>query len=65
MLDHRCKQQANNVPVRPRPKEHHVHDILYFVKTAFKERALDKLNEMDAVNKEAFKCVFSPRLQLS
>ncbi|KAF8559129.1 UBC-like protein [Imleria badia] len=38
-----------------RPKEHHVHDILYFVKTAFKERALDKLNEMDVVNKEAFK----------
>jgi len=38
-----------------RPKEHHVHDILYFVKTAFKERALGKLNEMDVVNKEAFK----------
>ncbi|KAI9574838.1 UBC-like protein [Boletus coccyginus] len=38
-----------------RPKEHHVHDVLYFVKTAFKERALDKLDEMDVVNKEAFK----------
>lgn len=40
-----------------RPKEHHVHDILYFVKSAFKERALEKLNEMDVVNKEAFKYV--------
>ncbi|KAN0097608.1 hypothetical protein V8E55_002054 [Tylopilus felleus] len=47
-----------------RPKEHHVHNVLYFVKTAFKERALDKLNEMDVVNKEAFKyvsfCMLSP-----
>ncbi|KIJ20000.1 hypothetical protein PAXINDRAFT_160656 [Paxillus involutus ATCC 200175] len=38
-----------------RPKEHHVHDILHFIKVAFKEPALDKLDEMDAVNKEAFK----------
>lgn len=40
-----------------RPKEHHVHDILYFVKTAFKECALEKLNEIDVVNREAFKYV--------
>ncbi|KAF8450695.1 ubiquitin-conjugating enzyme/RWD-like protein [Boletus edulis BED1] len=40
-----------------RPKEHHVHDMLYFVKTAFKGHALDRLNEMDVVNKEAFKYV--------
>jgi len=38
-----------------RPKEHHVHDILYFVKTAFKECSLEKLNELDVLNKEAFK----------
>jgi len=38
-----------------RPKEHRIHHILYFVKTAFKECALEKLNEMDVVNKEAFK----------
>ena len=30
------------------------------MKTAFKERALDKLNEMDVANKEAFKYVSSP-----
>lgn len=29
------------------------------MKTAFKERALDKLDEMDVVNKEAFKYVLS------
>lgn len=51
----RCRQQANDAPAPRRPKEHHVHDILYFVKTAFKERGLEKLNEMDVVNKEAFK----------
>ncbi|KAH0839769.1 hypothetical protein J3R83DRAFT_711 [Lanmaoa asiatica] len=47
--------EADNVLAPRRPKEHHVHDILYFVKTAFKERALEKLNELDVVNKEAFK----------
>ena len=52
------------VTVPRRPKEHHVHDILYFVKTAFKQRALDKLNEMDVVNKEAFKYVLSPCLPI-
>ncbi|KIJ70586.1 hypothetical protein HYDPIDRAFT_77782 [Hydnomerulius pinastri MD-312] len=38
-----------------RPKEHHVHDILHFIKVAFKEPHLDRLNEIDAINKEAFK----------
>ncbi|KAF8845755.1 UBC-like protein [Paxillus ammoniavirescens] len=38
-----------------RPKEHHIHDILHFIKVAFKEPTLDKLDEIDAVNKEAFK----------
>ncbi|KAG9317309.1 hypothetical protein JVU11DRAFT_1507 [Chiua virens] len=41
-----------------RPKEHHVHDILFFIKAAFKDGALKKVNEMDVVNKEAFKYVF-------
>lgn len=47
-----------------RPKEHHVHDVLYFVKSAFKEHALEKLNEMDVVNKEAFKYVPSACLSM-
>ncbi|KAF9462621.1 UBC-like protein [Collybia nuda] len=38
-----------------RPKEHHVFDILHYVKAAFKKHALDKLQETDCLNKEAFR----------
>ncbi|KAG6336610.1 hypothetical protein ID866_2486 [Astraeus odoratus] len=38
-----------------RPKEHRLHDILHFVKAMFKGQALERINELDVVNKEAFK----------
>jgi hypothetical protein len=38
-----------------RPKEHHVFDVLHYIKAAFKKHALDKLNESDCLNKEAFR----------
>lgn len=38
-----------------RPKEHHVFDILHYIKAAFKKHALDKINESDCFNKEAFR----------
>jgi len=37
-----------------RPKEHHVFDVLHYIKAAFKKHALDKLKEPDCLNKEAF-----------
>jgi hypothetical protein len=36
------------------PKEHHVFDILHYIKAAFKKHTLDKINESDCLNKEAF-----------
>jgi hypothetical protein len=38
-----------------RPKEHHVFDVLHWVKKGFKRDALDALQEHDAFNKEAFR----------
>lgn len=38
-----------------RPKEHHVFDVLHFLKTAFKKHALDGIKESDCLNKEAFR----------
>ncbi|KAG8806039.1 hypothetical protein FRC17_005204, partial [Serendipita sp. 399] len=37
------------------PKEHHVFDVLFWIKSAFKKRALDQLKEKDCLNKEAFR----------
>lgn len=37
------------------PKEHHVFDILHYIKAAFKKHALDKIHESDCLNKEAFR----------
>ncbi|KAI6119364.1 UBC-like protein [Pisolithus croceorrhizus] len=37
------------------PTEHRVHDILHFMKALFKAPVLDRINELDVVNKEAFK----------
>ncbi|KAG8908512.1 hypothetical protein FRB99_005872 [Tulasnella sp. 403] len=38
-----------------RPREHHVFDVLYWIKSAFKKHALDQLTEKDCLNKEAFR----------
>ncbi|KAK7696001.1 hypothetical protein QCA50_000641 [Cerrena zonata] len=38
-----------------RPKEHHVFDILHWIKAAFKKHALDEIKEIDSLNKEAFR----------
>jgi len=38
-----------------RPKEHHVFDVLHWVKAAFKKHALDTIKESDCLNKEAFR----------
>jgi len=38
-----------------RPREHHVFDILHFIKSAFKEDLLGALREEDCANKEAFR----------
>jgi len=38
-----------------RPKEHHVFDILHWIKVAFKKHALDAFQESDCFNKEAFR----------
>lgn len=40
-----------------RPKEHHVFDVLHWVKAAFKKHALDSFQESDCFNKEAFRYV--------
>ncbi|KAG8981661.1 hypothetical protein FRB90_007097, partial [Tulasnella sp. 427] len=37
------------------PKDHHVFDVLYWIKAAFKKPALDKLTERDCLNKEALR----------
>jgi hypothetical protein len=38
-----------------RPKEHHVFDVLHWVKAAFKKHALDEMKASDCLNKEAFR----------
>lgn len=38
-----------------RPKEHHVFDVLHWVKAAFKKHALDEIKETDCLNKEAYR----------
>jgi len=38
-----------------RPKEHHVFDVLHWIKAAFKKHALDGIKEEDCFNKEAFR----------
>jgi len=38
-----------------RPKEHHVFDVLHWVKAAFKKHALDGIKDFDCLNKEAFR----------
>ncbi|KAH7914236.1 UBC-like protein [Hygrophoropsis aurantiaca] len=40
-----------------RPKEHHIFDVLHWIKASFKKSVLDKLNDFDCLNKEAFKSV--------
>ena len=43
-----------------RPKEHHVFDVLHWVKAAFKKHALDEIKEGECFNKEAYRCVCAP-----
>ncbi|KAF9652216.1 UBC-like protein [Thelephora ganbajun] len=38
-----------------RPKEHHVYDVLHWVKASFKKQALDEIKDHDCFNKEAFR----------
>ncbi|KAF8469440.1 ubiquitin-conjugating enzyme/RWD-like protein [Gautieria morchelliformis] len=38
-----------------RPKEHHVFDVLHWIKAAFKRVQLDQLQENDCLNKDAFR----------
>jgi hypothetical protein len=38
-----------------RPKEHHVYNILYAVRSAFKKYRLDQIKEADAWNKESYR----------
>jgi len=38
-----------------RPKEHHVFDVLHWIKAAFKKHALDSIKDVDCLNKEAFR----------
>ncbi|KAI9447987.1 UBC-like protein [Lactarius indigo] len=38
-----------------RPKEHHVYDILYYIKASFKKHTLDQIKEGDCLNREAFR----------
>ncbi len=40
-----------------RPKEHHVFEVLHWVKAAFKKHALDEIKDSDCFNKEAFRYV--------
>lgn len=46
---------CNSLLVAHRPKDGHVFDILFFLKTAFKKHALDNFKESDCLNKEAFR----------
>ncbi|GJE84164.1 UBC-like protein [Phanerochaete sordida] len=38
-----------------RPQEHHIFDVLHWIKAAFKKHALDEIQEGDCLNKEAFR----------
>ena len=40
-----------------RPKEDRVFHVLHWIKSIFKKDALDRLEEGDCLNKEAFRCV--------
>ncbi|KAH9035302.1 UBC-like protein [Lactarius hengduanensis] len=44
----------HNYP-RPTSDQHHVYDILYYIKASFKKHALDQIKEGDCLNREAFR----------
>jgi hypothetical protein len=46
---------CNFLPARPR--EHHAHAVLHWIKAAFKKHTLDSLTEADCFNKEAYRQV--------
>ena len=39
------------------PNEHHVYDVLYYIKGSFKKHTLDQIKESDCLNREAFRRV--------
>ncbi|KAF5393829.1 hypothetical protein D9757_000034 [Collybiopsis confluens] len=43
-----------------RPNQHHVFDVLHCVKAAFKRDVLDKIDEADCLNKEAYRLYVFP-----
>lgn len=45
------------------PKEHHIFDVLHWIKASFKRAALDKLTEKDCHNVDAFRFVTVPSLK--
>ncbi|CCL99410.1 uncharacterized protein FIBRA_01428 [Fibroporia radiculosa] len=47
-----------------RPKEHHVFDVLHWIKAAFKKQALDEIKESECLNKEAYRQIVRPFLVL-
>ncbi|KAI0699819.1 ubiquitin-conjugating enzyme/RWD-like protein [Cytidiella melzeri] len=46
-----------------RPKEHHIFDVLHWIKASFKKHALDDIKEVDCLNKEAFRSVLTTQIQ--
>ncbi|PSR90678.1 hypothetical protein PHLCEN_2v4827 [Hermanssonia centrifuga] len=53
-------QQDGTFNLAPRfrpwkPTDHHVFDVLHWIKAAFKKHALDDIKEFDCLNKEAFR----------
>lgn len=53
-------KEAYIIDKRDRPKDHHVFDVLHFIKKAFKKHALDDIKEGDCLNKEAYRYVLLP-----
>lgn len=51
---HKCAQE---IYWKNRPKDHHVFDVLHFIKAAFKKHALDEIKEGDCLTKEAYRYV--------
>ncbi|CAK5275655.1 unnamed protein product [Mycena citricolor] len=47
--------ELNCIDVLHRPKEHHIFDVLHWIKAAFKKHALDEIKEADCLNKEAYR----------
>lgn len=51
----RVADSAAGADALGRPKEHHIFDVLHWIKASFKKHALDEVKEVDCLNKEAFR----------